>query len=108
VRVPFMETFDLPENSVPCARRTESVVPTQALALLNGSLATQGARVLAARVKSSGGASPGALVDVAFDFALQRKPTADERRACVALLEQRNLVELCRALLNLNEFIYID
>jgi hypothetical protein len=108
VRVPFMETFDLPENSVPCARRTESIVPTQALALLNGSLAAQGARNLAARVRSSGESSPGTLVDLAFDLVLQRKPTSDERRACVVLLEQRNLVELCRALLNLNEFIYID
>jgi hypothetical protein len=108
VRVPFLETFDLPENSVSCARRTESVVPTQALALLNGSAATQGARILAARVGNSGESSPGKLVDLVFDFVLQRKPTADERRACVTLFEQRSLVELCRALLNLNEFIYID
>ena len=108
VRVPFMETFDLPENSVSCARRNQSVVPPQALSLLNGHLSIQAARDLAARVQQCATADLSTQVDAAFTFALQRKPTSDERRVCLALLQQRNLVELCRALLNLNEFIYVD
>src|SRR4029077_14944384 len=51
VRVPFMETFDLPENSISCARRTESIVAPQALSLLNSSLTVEAARALAARVQ---------------------------------------------------------
>lgn len=108
VRVPFMEAFDLPENSVSCARRNESVAPPQALSLLNGHESIQAARALARRVTATCGEHPATQVETAFELTLQRKPNSDERRACLALLEQRNLTELCRALLNLNEFIYVD
>ena len=108
VRVPFMETFDLPENAVSCARRNQSIVPPQALSLLNGPLSIQAARDLAARIQRCENAEPSVQVEAAFSLALQREPTSDERRACLALLQQRNLTELCRALLNLNEFIYVD
>jgi hypothetical protein len=108
VRVPFMETFDLPENSVSCARRSQSVVPPQAHSLLNGPLAIQAARDLAARVQRRAPDDSSRQVEAAFSLALQRKPNSDEHRACVALLRSRNLTELCRALLNLNEFIYVD
>jgi mono/diheme cytochrome c family protein len=108
VRVPFLETFDLPENTVSCARRNRSTVPPQALSLLNGALSIQAARDLTARIQQEVPDDPAGRVDAAFSFALQRKPGSDERRACLALLKQRNLTELCRALLNLNEFIYVD
>jgi hypothetical protein len=47
-------------------------------------------------------------VNRACALALQRAPKADEREACLRLLRQRNLSEVCRALLNLNEFIHLD
>jgi hypothetical protein len=108
VRVPFMETFDMPENSVSCGRRTESTVAPQALSLLNGALAIEAAQALAKRVQDEAGADPAAQVQRAFAFALQRSPARDELRACVELIKQRSLVEFCRALLNINEFFYID
>src|SRR5262249_30249770 len=106
VRVPLLETFDLPENSVSCARRTESTVAPQALSLLNSPLAIAAARALADRVRREAG--PGLEVDRAFARALQRVPKPDEREACARLLRQRSLAEVCRALLNLNEFIHLD
>jgi hypothetical protein len=45
---------------------------------------------------------------MAFELALQRKPDDSEASACIRLLEQQKLPELCRALLNLNEFVYVD
>jgi hypothetical protein len=108
VRVPFMETFDMPENSTSCARRTESVVAPQALSLLNGPWAVEAARALAARVEREAGDSPEAQVTRAFALAFQRAPEPDERSACLALLQERTLPELCRALLNVNEFVYFD
>jgi mono/diheme cytochrome c family protein len=108
VRVPFMETFDLPENTVSCARRNESIVPPQALSLLNGPLSLQAARNLAARVERQAPDDSSRQVEAAFAFVLQRQPGSDEHRACRALLRGRNLTELCRALLNVNEFIYVD
>jgi hypothetical protein len=108
VRVPFMETFDLPENSTSCPRRTESVVAPQALSLLNGKLAIECARAMASRVKVEAGTDPVRQVERAFDLTLQRSPGPEEQNACVRLLESQSLTELCRALLNLNEFLYID
>lgn len=108
VRVPFMETFDLPENSVSCPRRNESIVAPQALTLLNGADAVDAARALARRVEREAGAAPDAQITRLFALALQRRPSQEERRACAAFLEHRTLAELCRALLNVNEFLYID
>lgn len=147
VRVPFMETFDMPENSVSCARRTDSIVAPQALTLLNSSLAIEASRALAERVQSEAGQDQKKQVERAFALVLQREPDRKELRACLALLNDRSrtpavvratnstastlatnaaavstnkpaarnqpslplaLTELCRALLNLNEFIYID
>ena len=108
VRVPFMETFDLPENSVSCARRTESTVAPQALSLLNSPLAVEAARAFAARVTKEAGADQHAQISRAFALALQREPLKSERELCQRLLHQSSLPELCRALLNLNEFVYLD
>jgi hypothetical protein len=108
VRVPFMETFDLPENSFSCPRRTESIVAPQALTLLNGVTTIEAARALAARVRSEAGETAEAQVGHAFARVLQRAPAPGERDACLALLARHGLAHLCRALLNVNEFLHLD
>jgi len=108
VRVPFMETFDLPENSTSCARRTESTVAPQALSLLNSSLASQTAQAFDHRVRRDAGDDPGHQVETAYRMIFQRAPTPEEQDRCRRFLKQRPLTELCRALLNLNEFAYVD
>ncbi|HEY7116755.1 MAG TPA: PSD1 and planctomycete cytochrome C domain-containing protein [Tepidisphaeraceae bacterium] len=107
VRIPFMETFDLPENSTSCPRRNQSTVAPQALSLMNGPLAIQAAKAFAQRVEQQT-PDPLAQVKTAFALAFQRDPDPDEARACLALLKSRSLPELCRALLNVNEFLYVD
>jgi hypothetical protein len=108
VRVPFMETFDLPENATSCPRRNESIVAPQALSLLNSPLAIKCSGALARRVKREAGDDPSAQVRRAFALCCQRPPNPNELRACLNLLSKRTLPELCRALLNVNEFLYID
>ncbi|MCW5557448.1 MAG: DUF1553 domain-containing protein [Verrucomicrobiae bacterium] len=108
VRVPFLETFDLPENSTSCARRTESTVAPQALSLLNSPLAVEAAVAFSDRVRNAAGADPGRQIETAYRLALQRPPTPEERERCRRFLEERPLADLCRALLNLNEFAYVD
>ena len=107
VRIPFLETFDLPDNQVSCARRVTSTVAPQALSLLNSALAVDAAEALADRI-AAGAETPEGQVDELFRNALQRKPRDDERSACLAFLRSRGLVELGRVLLNLNEFAYLD
>ncbi len=108
VRVPFMETFDLPENSVSCARRTTSIVAPQAMALMNSDLAVKAAEGLAQRVRRQAGDDGARQIEVSFRLALQRAPTPDERTLCTRFLERHGLVAFARSLLNLNEFAYVD
>jgi hypothetical protein len=107
-RVPLLESFDLPDNSTPCARREISTVAPQALMLLNSPLAVEAARALAERVEREVGKEPEDQVRRAFELTLQRGPDNFEAKACNRLLVERSLVELCRALLNINEYAYVD
>jgi cytochrome c553 len=108
VRVPLLETFDLPENANSCARRNVSTVAPQALTLLNSPFAIDATRGLAERVKREAGDDPAAQIDRAFALLLQRAPEPDEREACLRFRKDHSLEELSRAFLNLNEFVYID
>jgi hypothetical protein len=107
-RVPLLESFDLPDNSTPCARREVSTVAPQALTLLNSELAIEAAQAFAKRVELDSGTDSTDRLRYAFLLALQRQPDAAEFAACELLLSERSLPELCRALLNLNEFVYVD
>jgi hypothetical protein len=107
-RLPILETFDLPDNSTTCARRNVSTVAPQALTLLNSPLAIEAARAFADRVQRESGGGDDQTVRHAFALALQREPSAREHSAAVEFVQRRTLTELCRALLNLNEFAYFD
>jgi hypothetical protein len=59
-------------------------------------------------VEKDAGAEPAAQIRRAFELALQRVPDAQEGRRCLEALKDHSLAELCRVLLNLNEFVYVD
>jgi hypothetical protein len=89
-QVPFLVVFDAP-NPADCYRRTESVVPQQALALANSSLSFIHARQLA-RTLSSHGTPSGedeAFVTAAFQQLLCRDPWSEELAACTEFLRQQ-------------------
>ncbi len=65
-----------------CYRRTESVVPQQALALANSALAVGMSRRLAGQL-----AREGDFVGAAFDHVLGRPPSPSERQACAEFLK---------------------
>ena len=104
----FMETFDLPENSTSCARRVSSVVAPQALSLLNSEMSGEVARAFAARVEREVGSNSRAQVERVFALALQREPSERDLAVTEKLMKERSLVEVCRALLNVNEFVYLE
>lgn len=108
VRVPFLETFDLPDNGNSCPRRAESIVAPQALSLLNGPEGLQAARALAERVARDAGPDPIRQTQRLFELSLQRQPDPQETESCRALLRGQGLVQVARALINLNEFAFID
>ena len=107
-RTPLLESFDLPDNSTSCPRRPVSTIAPQALMLLNSSLTAEASHAFAKRIEHEAGKEPARQVERAFELALQRRPDEVEAAACEQLLTKRSLPELCRALLNLNEFVYVD
>jgi mono/diheme cytochrome c family protein len=118
--LPLMTTFNFTDTVSPCGQRDSTIAPTQALALLNNAFSHERSAALARRVMDTGDAVPEAYVERAWQFALGRKPNADETRLSVEHMAeqrarfgeeqgaQRALESLCHVLLNGNEFIYVD
>ena len=108
VKIPFLETFDLPDNFEACTRRLEAAGAPQALTLLNHPWAAETAHAAAARIEAEVGKEPATQLHRAFMLLLQRPPTAEETAVCQSLLEQRGLAELCRVLFNTSEFLVVE
>jgi hypothetical protein len=107
LRFPFLEAFDAPDSNQSCPKREHSTTAPQALALLNAADVTRAAEALALRLRERAG-STDEQIDLAYALVLSRPPTTAERALCRRFLNQSPLGELCRALLNVNEFVYLD
>jgi Protein of unknown function (DUF1553)/Protein of unknown function (DUF1549) len=105
LRVPFLETFDLPDSNQSCPKRQQSTTGPQALALLNSAEVTAAAQALAKRLEKEAPTADERVI-LAFRIAFGRRPSADE--SAREFLRESPLSELCRALLNANEFVYVD
>jgi mono/diheme cytochrome c family protein len=104
---PFMTTLDCADPSMQVDKRNESLSSLQALALLNNGFMVTMAGHFAARLESECVDLPG-RVNRAVQLTLGREPTAAERASLIAYAEQHGLKNLCRVLLNLNEFVFVD
>ena len=104
IRIPWLETFDLPENGISCGRRECSTVAPQSLTLMNGGLSAQAAQAVADGMNRHGAQNSEQQSRSAFRMILQRNPSERELDTCVRFLENRTVVELCLALFNSNEF----
>jgi hypothetical protein len=107
LRLPFLEAFDLPDSNLSCPRRERSTTAPQALALLNAAEAAAAAKALADRLEREAKTEP-ERVERAYRLTLGRRPSAAERERAAAFLRGSPLSELCRGLMNLNEFVYVD
>lgn len=106
-----------------CYRRTESIVPQQALAMANSRLTLEMSRLLSERIveqSPSAANDEAAFVRNSFELLLARRPTDVELAECQATLTQlavalkdksnadvRGRVALVHALLNHNDFVTI-
>jgi hypothetical protein len=137
-RYPMFEVFDMPDTHESCPRRATTTTAPQALELLNNDLVLDWSRSLAGRVLNDGGLSPEAQVDRAYRLAFARTPSDSERKTALDFLARQSsilaermatdtktplpdnlpagvekvraaaLVDLCHALLNSNEFVYVN
>jgi len=92
-KMTFLDLFDRP-NVVECYRRSESVVPQQALAMANSPLSLAQARLLAKSLSGEVGGEPAPevqqkFIGTAFEQVLARPPTTDERAECAKFLESQ-------------------
>mgnify|MGYP002819159480 FL=1 len=117
MRVPFFETFDVPDAMQSRGVREQTTVPTQALLLLNNKFVRNQAGHFASRVVNAvGELDPGnpdrlrAIVEEAYWLALSRSPTETEITLGSGLLSEdgQSVENFCHILLTLNEFAYVD
>jgi hypothetical protein len=129
--VPMLDVLDFCDTNRSAARRSVTSVPTQALTLLNGDFVNRQAHHMADRLERDAGADPAAQVRRAYLLAVCREPRGSEVAAMLAFLAQeskqsvaeaaqgrstlteaqtrhRALVQVCRAIFNMNEFVYPD
>ena len=128
--IPFLQSFDLPDSTTSCARRDTTVVAPQALMLLNSPEGIRYAEALADRIlrntlhlSETSDRRQLALIEQLFQLTLNRQPTPEEQTLAAGHLQNEQLelperdqesrlrfsfISLCRAMLNLNEFLYVD
>ncbi len=116
--VPLIASFDGPETDASCPVRFATTQPTQALGMMNGEFLNDQAAVLAEDLRRSVGDNPAAQVELGLWRVTQRAPTEQEIAQGVQLMERlqeshhlsprQSLQQLCVAMYNLNEFMYLD
>lgn len=131
--LPFVKVFDGTQLDESCAARDVTTVTPQVFVLFNSKFAHQQSLELARRVIGEVGDDPRKQIERTFQLALQRPPTPNERTDGLEFLDtgrtigwggpvsknqgngslklrggERALANLCLAMLNLNEFIYIE
>jgi hypothetical protein len=119
-RFPALGAFDPPENVSSCGQRDATIVPNQALTLLNNNTVREQAAAFAARLIRETSGSNEAIVARAWMHAFGRPIADGERRESLAFLQgcekqaagaddphKAAVTELCVGLFNANEFIYL-
>jgi hypothetical protein len=111
---PTLAAFDAPTREECTVNRVNSNTPLQALVLLNDPIFVEAARAFAKNILASGAQNLDRRIDWAFQRALNRDPSKQERRVLTALY-QKNLkrlkqdepamTEVARVILNLHETI---
>jgi hypothetical protein len=137
-RYPMFDSFDMPDPHESCPRRNVTTSPLQALTLLNGQLSLGWAQSFAGRVLEMAPDGVEQQIGMAYVMAYARSPGVEERTAAReffrrqrAILAERavggeglalppllsaesdvlhaaTLVDFCHALLNANEFVYVN
>jgi mono/diheme cytochrome c family protein len=107
---PLLARFDFPDPNVHSARRNETNTPLQKLFLLNSPFMLAQSEHFAARI-NHGASDPEGQIRMAFQYALQRDPAADELSASLSWQSahpEKGLSQFAQALLTSNEFWFLD
>ncbi len=125
----MLEVMDLADTVNSCPQRQITTVAPQALSLFNGEFVNEQAAHFAERLFQEVGPNPEAQIELAWQLALCRKPATQEiaeiirfhqtetqrlradskkDKKSLADSEARKMAlqQVCRVILNLNEFVY--
>ena len=125
----LLESFDLPAMNPNCLQRSESLVSTQALHLMNDASVRALAEKLAERVLRESAGEPASQIKRLSWIVLNRPPTGEEEKVLSSSLQKltlaweqelaatgqetsqapkRALTVLCHTLMNSADFLYVD
>jgi hypothetical protein len=110
---PLCDAFDAPDGSNTTPTRNVTITPTQSLILINGAWTLDRARALARRLERQAGSDTAGRVTLAYRLAFGREPTQAELSDAEAFLTRGSAdapawIDFCHAVLNANEFLYVD
>lgn len=119
-RDPLFEAFDAPDGSNTTPQRIATVTPVQALLMINGKWSLARAKGFAARLRREAETDQDRIA-LAYRLAFGRPPNSTEPAEALRFLREQTgkssgrtdgeadaLVDFCHALLNSNEFLYVD
>ena len=104
---PWMTSLDCADPSMRVDKRNESLSAIQALALLNNGFMLSQSKHFAARVERESSELP-SQVERACRLALGVAPAEMDREQMIEFAKTNGLPYLCRVLLNLNAFTFVD
>ena len=112
LRYPMFDLFDSPPLAASCVRRKTSVTAPQALSLLNSEFVNDSANRMA-QFAMNQAANANAQVRLCYERILGRPPTPEDSQYAASILNstsnaEQGLADICLALFNLNEFLYMD
>ncbi|MFL5241761.1 MAG: DUF1549 and DUF1553 domain-containing protein [Gemmataceae bacterium] len=129
--VPMLEVLDFCDTARSAAKRNVTSVAPQALTLFNGEFVNRQAKRLAERLSNDAGNDPEKQIERAYTLTLCRPPSKTESERLSRFLREESgrmlkeaedakkpinektaqeaaLVQMCRVVLNLSEFVYPD
>lgn len=104
----FLTTLDCPDPASLTPARLSTTTALQALTLMNNEFMLLQAQALAVVVRREAGDDVLRQARRAFERILQRNPEPEEEVAALEVCHQEGLPQLCRLLLNTNEFVMAD
>lgn len=104
---PFMDALDCADSSQLNEKRSTSVTPLQALALMNNTFMFRYSEHLAKKIEAVSPQSTERAAALCREVYL-RAPRNDEAAKMAAFAERHGWANLCRMVLNSSEFLFVD
>ena len=100
--------FDCPDAATSVPKRSTSTTPLQALNLFNSPFLLQQAELFAERLEAESNGRIPQQIQRGYELCFSRQPSPGEVEISQQFIEQHGLKAFCRALLNSNEFLFIQ